>query len=378
MAEVLVLNVGSSSVRFAVFEGTRRRLHGQAGGIGGAGWVVWNGAPRRPHALPDHGAALAWLAQRLEEAAVRPVAVGHRVVHGGPRFEAPVRVDEAVLAALETLVPLAPLHQPPALAAIREAQRRWPAACQVACFDTAFHRAQPPLMRRYALPRDCYRQGVQVYGFHGLSYESVLARLPALAGTLPERLVIAHLGAGCSLCAVREGRAFSTTMGMTPLDGLPMATRCGQLDPGVVLYWWRSGMSYEAVEEMLYRRSGWLGVSEESADMETLLASERPAAQEAVALFCQRVVRAIGAAAADLGGIDALVFTGAIGAGAAAIRARILEGCGWLGFTLDAAANAAHGPRLTTADSRPAWALPSDEEGIIARHTHALCQGVRP
>ena len=371
---LLVLNAGSSSLKFALFEGDERRLRGQIGAIGEGGWVDWDGRRTR-RAFRDHHAALDWLLERLEARAAVIDAVGHRVVHGGTAHAAPARVTPRLLEALEALVPLAPLHQGPALAAMRALAALRPELPQVACFDTAFHRTQPPLAQRYALPREWHERGVRAYGFHGLSYEFIVARLPEVAGALPERLIVAHLGAGSSLCAIREGRSVATTMGLTPLDGVPMATRPGHLDPGVVPFLLRQGLSLDEVEDLLYHRSGWLGVSGISADMRRLLASRDARAQEAVALFCYRVVREIGSLAAALGGVDALVFTGGVGAHAAPVRARILEGCAWLGFRLDGAANTRHGPRITRPDGPAAWVIPTDEEAVIARHTRHLLQG---
>jgi len=372
--KLLVLNAGSSSLKFALYRAGERCLRGQAGGIGGEGWVDWNGV-REARAFSDHEAALGWLFRRLEREGLTPDAAGHRVVHGGARFTAPVRIDETVLAELEALVPLAPLHQPHNLAAMRALARLRPHLPQVACFDTAFHHTLPEVARRYALPGEWEARGVRIYGFHGLSYEAVVHALPAVAGVLPERLIVAHLGAGCSLCAVRAGRSVATTMGLTPLDGVPMATRPGHLDPGVVPYLLRQGLSLEEVEDGLYHRSGWLGVSGRSADMRELLASGDSRARAAVDLFCYRVVCEIGSLAAALGGVEALVFTGGVGENAAEIRARILAGCAWLGFRLDEAANARHGPRITQPDGPAAWVVPTDEEAVIARRTLELLQG---
>jgi len=366
---VLVLNAGSSSLKFALFEEGRALLRGQVGGIGGRAWARWGEAEREERPFADHGEALAWVLGRLEAEGRRPWAAGHRVVHGGTRFATPVRVDPEVLEALEALVPLAPLHQPPALAAIRAVEAQRPGLPQVACFDTAFHRSQPEVAQRYALPRVWHERGVRAYGFHGLAYEAVVRALPRLAGSLPERLVAAHLGAGCSLCAIRAGRSVATTMGFTPLDGVPMATRPGHLDPGVVPHLLRQGLDLEAVEELLQRRSGWLGVSGLAADLRELLASPDPRAREAVELLAYRVVRAVGSLAAALGGVDALVFSGGVGEHAAEVRARILEGCAWLGFAVDPEANARHGPLITAPGSRPAWVLAADEEAVIADHT---------
>ncbi len=396
---ILVLNAGSSSLKFALFEtagatGTdpALRLRGQIEGIGrsarfdlesdAAGTAP---APPPPEGdiagITDHDGALAVLLDWLDRAvaASRLVAAGHRVVHGGPGNRGHARVTPALLDELAGYAPLAPHHQPHNLAAIRAVAERRPGLPQVACFDTAFHAGQPEAAARLSLPREFWDKGLRRYGFHGLSYEYVTGALPAIsAAALPARLVIAHLGNGASLCAVRDGRGVATTMGFSTLDGLVMGTRCGALDPGVLLYLMREeGLDEAALTDLLYNRSGLLGVSGLSADMRTLLASDAPAATEAVELFCYRIVRELGSLAAALGGVDALVFTAGIGAHAAEVRRRVCTASAWLGIALDDAANERHGPRISTAASAVSvWALPTDEELVIARHTLALASTV--
>jgi acetate kinase len=302
------------------------------------------------------------------------MGVGHRVVHGGERFSAPVLVDAAILDQIEQLVPLAPLHQPHNVAAIRAVGRVRPEVAQVACFDTAFHRTQPPIAQLYALPRDLSAEGIKRYGFHGLSYEHIASVLPGLAGDAARgRVVAAHLGNGCSLCAMRNGASVATTMGFTALDGLPMGTRCGAIDPGVILHLLAERhMSVGEVTDLLYHRSGLLGVSGIGNDMRVLLASPAPEAAEAIDLFVYRIGRELGSLAAALGGLDTLVFTGGIGEHAAPVRARVCEDAAWLGVRLDADANRAHGPRISAANSAVSvWVIPANEEWMIARHTLA-------
>jgi acetate kinase len=387
---VLVLNAGSSSIKFAAFRWQGGAdpfplFEGQVEGLGASPRLEARGPDgatledRRldPKSGRDHRGAIdlieQWMEPRLGREPVR--AVGHRVVHGGTRFAGPVRVDAEVLSALEALVPLAPLHQPHCLAAIHAMSAAHPDLPQVACFDTAFHRAQPPVAQAFALPRELSAAGVRRYGFHGLSFESALAVLaredPALARG---RLVVAHLGNGASLAAVRDGRSAATTMGLTALDGLVMGTRCGALDPGVVLWLMDArGLDARAIEDLLYRRSGLLGVSGIASDMRTLLASEDPHAREAIDLFVYRIGRELGSMAAALGGLDALVFTGGIGEHAAPIRARVCRDAGWLGVVLDGDANARGGPRLDGPGSRVAVrVVAADENLVIARHVGAL------
>ncbi|MGH7104055.1 MAG: acetate/propionate family kinase [Acetobacteraceae bacterium] len=301
--------------------------------------------------------------------------VGHRVVHGGGRFTAPVRIDAAVLKELADLVPLAPLHQPHNLAVIRAIGTHAPKMPQVASFDTAFHRDQAPIARAFALPRAWQEAGIRRYGFHGISYEYITTRLREIAPDLASRrLIIAHLGNGASLCAVRDGRSVATTMGLTALDGLMMGTRPGAIDPGVILYLMNSrGLNAEAIGNMFYRESGLLGVSGIASDMRTLRASRDPRAADAIALFIYRVVREIGSLAAALGGLDGLVFTAGIGENDPATRAEIAAGCAWLGLAVDGDRNQRGKGHIHAGASRiEAWVVPTDEERMIARHTLAL------
>jgi acetate kinase len=304
----------------------------------------------------------------------RIVAVGHRIVHGGIRFTEPVMIDPQILLELEALVPLAPLHQSHNVSAIKAVARHAPQLPQVACFDTAFHRSQSPLAQAFALPRCYAEQGILRYGFHGLSYEYISSRLSELdARAAVGRTVVAHLGNGASMCALHAGNSIATTMSFTPIDGLPMGTRCGAIDPGVLLHLLKQGMDLPELEKLLYYESGLLGVSGVSSDVRTLLASSDRAAAEALELFVYRCGRELGSLAAALGGIDALVFTGGIGANAAAIRARICRDARWLGLEFDEEANALGGPRLTRADSRvSAWVIATNEELMIALHTRRV------
>ncbi|WP_135465685.1 acetate/propionate family kinase [Crenalkalicoccus roseus] len=379
-----VVNAGSSSLKFALYEGERRLLSGQVEGIGtrpaarardAAGAPLDPPLPDPPPANPAEAAEalLPWLRRHLGG---RPLAaLGHRVVHGGPRHARPVRVTPALLAELEALVPLAPLHEPHNLAPIRAVLARDPGLAQVACFDTAFHRTMPAVAQAFALPHAMFEEGIRRYGFHGLSYEYIAAVLPERAPALARgRVVALHLGNGASACAMREGVSVATTMGFTALDGLPMGTRAGELDAGVVLHLLRQkGMAAEAVEELLYRRSGLLGLSGVSSDVRALLASAEPRAAFALEVFCDRAARAVASLAAALGGLDGVVFTAGIGENAAPVRAAICRRCAWLGLDLDEAANAAHGPRISAPGSRvEALVIPTDEERMIARHTLAL------
>jgi acetate kinase len=385
---ILVINAGSSSIKFSVFEtGEDRSLaagaHGQIAAIGASARIEVADAQGRklidePAAAKDHEAAISviheWLAIHVgDEAAL--AGVGHRVVHGGTAYSEPALIDAEVIAALEALVPLAPLHQPHALAAIRAVAAVAPDAPQIACFDTAFHRSQPPLAQLFALPRELTQKGIRRYGFHGLSYEYIVSVLPRVAPEIAGgKLVVAHLGNGASLCAIEQGRSVATTMSFTPVDGLVMGTRTGALDPGVILYLLQhEGMSAAEVERLINERSGLLGVSGLSSDMRTLLASAAPAAREAVDLFVYRIGRELGSLVAALGGIDALVFTGGIGEHAAPIRAPVCHDASWLGITLDEAANAAGGPRISAPGSKiSVWVVPTDENLMVAQHTRRL------
>jgi acetate kinase len=326
-----------------------------------------------------HAAALehllAWLAERLD--GERLVAVGHRVVHGGARHAAPVQVDAAVLEELRGLTDLAPLHQPHNLAPIEHLLDAHPELVQVACFDTAFHSTLPELACRFGLPQAIHAAGVRRYGFHGLSYEYLAERLAHLdPAAAAGRCVVLHLGNGASLCGMKQGRSVHTSMGFSALDGLMMGTRCGSLDPGVVLHLIRQGMDADALEALLYRQSGLLGVSGIGSDMRQLLASDAPAAALAVDLYCHRIKLEIGAAVAALGGIDALVFSAGIGENAVPVRAAVGAGCDWLGLRLDARANQAGAELISAPESAVrAWVIPTNEEGMIARHTLRALDG---
>ncbi|MEZ0000114.1 acetate/propionate family kinase [Sinorhizobium fredii] len=388
MDALLVVNAGSSSLKFQVFgiaeAGLTRQVRGQIGGIGtrprlqarGADGSVLVDQSHAAEAVRDLPAAIAaareWLLT-LEGLELR--AIGHRVVHGGPDYAQPVLIDATVLDHLASYQDLAPLHQPNNLAPIRLAMEINPDVPQVACFDTAFHRGHPEHADCYALPRALYDQGVRRYGFHGLSYEYIAERLHEIA---PEaaggKVIVAHLGSGASMCALRDGHSVESTMGFTALDGLPMGTRPGQLDPGVVLYLIsEKGMSADAVSDLLYHKAGLKGLSGISNDMRELLASDDPRAAFAIAHFVHRCRLNAGMLAAALGGLDAFVFTAGVGENSAPIRARIAEGLTWLGAELDPAANDAGGALISTATSRVALhVIPTDEELMIARHTLAL------
>jgi acetate kinase len=387
---VAVLNAGSSSIKFALYEAGRNGallFHGQVENIGLAAHLAATDASGATVAerrwakgeLDHHGATAEILNLGRELLAGRPVlAFGHRVVHGGTEFAAPVRVDASVMAALGKLVPLAPLHQPHNLAPIEFIARAAPDIPQIACFDTAFHRSQAALAQEFALPRELTAAGVRRYGFHGLSYDFIVSRLgeidPALAKS---RLVIAHLGNGASLCAVAGGRSVASTMGFTAVDGLMMGTRTGALDPGVLLYLMQErGLDAKAIEDLLYRRSGLLGVSGISSDMRTLRASAAPEARQAIDLFVYRIVREIGSLAGALGGLDGLVFTAGIGEHDAATRAEVAAGCGWLGLALDAGRNTQDHGRISADGALvSAWVVPTDEERMIARYTNQVLAG---
>jgi acetate kinase len=393
---VLTINAGSSSLKFAVYrigEDDRPSLSakGQVEGIGTAPHFVAEDADDRvlvDRRFPNdpssgHDAFFRvigdWLSEHFGGRASL-LGVGHRVVHGGTEFAAPVRVSPAVLAKLEALCPLAPLHQPHNLAGIRAVAAVQPDLPQVVCFDTAFHRNHPELADWFALPRRFYDDGIRRYGFHGLSYEYIASVLPEVAPEIAEgRVVIAHLGSGASMCAINAGRSQDSTMGFTALDGLPMGTRCGALDPGVVLHLIRAhGMDADAVERMLYHDCGLKGVSGISNDMRTLLASDDPRARHAIDLFVWRIGRELGALAAVLGGLDGLVFTAGIGERSAEIREQVCEKAAWLGIELDPASNARGCPRVSAEGSRVAvYAIPTDEELMIARHTLAVLRGAQ-
>ena len=386
---VLVLNAGSSSIKFSAFatrgDALEMLVRGQVEGLytsprfaakNGAGEVVAERSWGENTAL-GHDGAIEHLTGfiRAELSDYRLAGVGHRVVHGGAEFAQPVRVDGDLVAALEKFVPLAPLHQPHNLKPIRILLDRRPDMPQVACFDTAFHRRNPPVSQMFALPEALTRAGVQRYGFHGLSYEYVTSVLPGHdARAAAGRTVVCHLGNGSSMCAIDAGNSVASTMGFTAVDGLMMGTRSGALDPGVILYLLdEKKMDARAIERLIYQESGLLGVSGIASDMRTLLASDEPRARLAIDLFVYRIRRELGSLAAALGGLDALVFTGGIGEHAAPIRERVCRDAAWLGVELDAAANDGGGPRISTGASKvTAWVIPTNEELMIARHTSRL------
>ncbi len=384
---IAVINAGSSSIKFALYDAAGEEIclvRGQIDAIGIAPRlrvVDANGVVVEERAFAsngfDHDAAMREILSvgtKLLRGA--PVAgFGHRVVHGGLRYDSPVRVTQGVLDDLARLAPLAPLHQPHNLAPIRTILNVAPQIPQVACFDTAFHRSQSLLAQAFALPRRFTDAGIRRYGFHGLSYEFLVARFGELAPTLANaRIVFAHLGNGASMCATKDGRSVATTMGFTAVYCLMMGTRCGAIDPGVVLYMMQEeGMDAAAIEDLIYRQSGLLGVSGVSSDMRALRASSDPAAGEAIALFVYRIVRELGSLVAALGGVDALVFSGGIGEHDAMTRAEVVNGSRWIGAVLDPGRNSRGELRISTDGSAVSvWAVPTDEERLIARHTAAV------
>jgi acetate kinase len=377
---ILALNAGSSSIKFALFDGETPRLRGQAEGLTASPVLRVAGEPAVALAADTtHGSALAAILAALARRGVERVdAVGHRIAHGGARFAAAALINDDVLAAIETLVPLAPLHQPHNLAGVRAAAAAFGGVPQVACFDTAFHRAMPEVHQRFALPSRLHEAGFRRYGFHGLSYESIAGQLARRAPALARgRVVVAHVGNGASMCGLAGGRSVTTTMSYSPLDGLHSGTRCGRLDPAVVLHLvGRAGCTPTEVERMLTQESGWLALSGLSADMRTLLASTEPAARFAVDYLVEQILGELAGLAAALRGLDALVFTGGVGENAATLRERVLQGAAWLGLRLDVQANE-RTPGcpgcITTPDSPvAAWVLRTDEEAVIARQTAAV------
>jgi acetate kinase len=396
---ILTINAGSSSIKFAAFqlqEGQlRRAADGHIEGIGATAmffarkaegekteFVIDGSQGPVGHDLAL-GAVLDWLEEHFSGA--RVLAVGHRVVHGGPNFAEPLLLDRANLALLRQLEPLAPLHQPHNIAGIEAAMLAFPDAFQAACFDTAFHRSHPFIADTFALPHRFYEEGIRRYGFHGLSYEYISRRLRALEPVLATgRVIVAHLGNGASLCALRSGRSIASTMGFTALDGMPMGTRCGQLDPGVVLYLMaEKKMSAAEITELLYKNSGLKGMSGHSNDMRVLEASDAPEAREAIDYFVSRVRREVGGLAAAIGGLDAVVFTGGIGENDWRIREAVLGDLGWIGVHLDSEANRSHaqvnGAKvISTADSPvKVLVLATDEERMIADHTAEVAGFIR-
>ncbi len=380
-----VINAGSSSLKFSFYEGEKCLLAGQVDGIGVNPRASATGADGKALAPPELGgkpatapsellpAIIPWARERL--GGRRLAALGHRVVHGGLRHSGPARVTPELLAELEALVPLAPLHEPRNLAPIKMALRLDPDLPQVACFDTAFHRTAPEVEQAFALPYSFYEEGIRRYGFHGLSYEYIASVLPQRAPEIAGgRVVVAHLGNGCSACALRDRVSIATTMGFTALDGLPMGTRCGELDAGVVLHLiQQKHMPPDELVDLLYRRSGMLGLSGISSDFRDLLASDERRAHFAVEVFCYRVARHIASLAAALGGLDGVVFTAGVGENAAPVRGAICRACAWLGLDLDEAANRERKERISTPNSRvAAFVIKTDENLMIARHARAL------
>lgn len=384
---ILSLNAGSSSLKFALFDaaelthlvtGAIETVEARFRANDGAGNILadeaWQGSHRE---MVDK------LLDRVDQhlGAYKLVAAGHRIVHGGRNHNAPEAVTPALIALLEQLAPLAPLHQLHDLAPVRAIAATRPRLPQIVCFDTAFHKDMPPVVARFALPRNYETDGIKRYGFHGLSYEYIARQLDKLAPEIAKRkVIVAHLGNGASLCAMENGRSVDTSMGMTPLDGLVMGTRCGAIDPGVILYLLGGrNMSVQAVEDLLYRRSGLLGVSGISSDIRILQESANPHAAEAIDLFVFRIAREIAALTATLQGLDALVFTAGIGEHAPDIRQRICKKSAWLGLSLDAEANRRGDLRITVPDSRVAgFVIPTDEEQVIARHTREFLSASMP
>ncbi len=391
MSSIAVINAGSSSLKFAVYRSAADPLlllKGQIEGIGAKPRARLSDAQGETLLQEDlsaegfdHASATRAMMQitapRLDGRDIS--AVGHRVVHGGPDYSAPLLLNDEVIAKLATFIPLAPLHQPHNLAVIQAVRSARPELPQISCFDTAFHRSQPSLAQAFAIPRRYAQEGIRRYGFHGISYEYVASRLNAIAPDLAKsRVIIAHLGNGASLCAIKDGRSVASTMGFTAVDGLMMGTRCGALDPGVLIHLMdQYGLGARELEDLIYRKSGLLGVSGLSSDMRALRASSEEAATEAIELFVYRIVREIGSLAASLGGLDALVFTGGIGENDAATRAEVAEGCRWLGLSLDEASNGRSEARISAKTSSvTAFVIPTNEELQIAKSTWELAHGI--
>jgi len=382
---ILVLNAGSSSIKLALYRISGKALalswHGLLEEVRTAPHfhaIAPDGsaiADERPQIAPDQATAwvLDWIDHNLAD--TRLLACGHRVVHGGARYAEPVLIDDAMLETLATFVPLAPLHQPVNLAPIRAIREARPSLPQAACFDTAFHTGHSPVVNTFALPYRYYEAGVRRYGFHGLSYDFIASQLPQVSPRLAEgKVVVAHLGNGSSMCAMDGCRSVDTTMGFTALDGLPMGTRTGQIDPGVLLYLMEhDGLGLKQVTDLIYKESGLKGLSGVSSDMRTLVESPEPRAKYAIDVYIHQIAKQTCALAGTLGGLDGMVFTAGIGEHQPLIRAGVLRKLAWLGFDLDDAANTANGPRLTASDSRAeAYAIATDEEYVIAKQTWAL------
>lgn len=387
---IFVLNAGSSSLKFSIYGVADQEfslvVHGEIEGLGAS--AHFKAKDQRGQTLADvslgdptrgfgHMEAFThlghWAFEHFVDELV-PLAVGHRVIHGGLAFSEPTLIDAAVMAKLEQLSPLLPLQQPHNLKAIKAVMKLWPDLPQVACFDTAFHRGRAQVTERFGLPDELFRRGARRWGFHGLSYEYIAGRLRRLAPDLSGgRVVVAHLGSDASLCAMRDGQSVDTTMSFSALDGLPMGTRCGSLDPGVILFLLRDGWSVDRIEDLLYKRSGLLGISGVSNDVCALLASDCPRAAEAIEFFVYRAVREIGSLTAALGGLDALVFTAGIGENSPLIRQQVCQGLTWLGVRIDPDANQRGNGCVSPEGCTPSvWVIPTDEEAVIASHTLAV------
>jgi acetate kinase len=391
---IVVLNAGSSSIKFSIFDSPDGALEllfrGEIGGIGikprfwiedsSGSLLTEEDLTREEGVIVTHEDALnvliEWISRNSQGKSIK--AIGHRVVHGGSDFREPIVIDEYVLSRLKTFVPLAPLHQPHNLAGILAIRKINPRLTQVACFDTAFHRTQPRVAELFALPLTMFEEGIRRYGFHGLSYEYISTVLPSYAGKRSmERVVVAHLGNGASMCAMRGLRSVATTMGFTALDGLPMGTRSGSIDPGVILYLIEEkGMSTSDIADLLYHRSGLLGVSGISSDMRVLEASSDERASEAIHLFVYRIARELGSLAGALGGLDVLVFTAGIGENSSLVREKVCQASSWLGIEIDRHANISGERKISTEESKvDVYVIPTDEELMIARHTLKLVAG---
>jgi len=386
---ILTINAGSSSIKFALFPldhpiSPEAEVSGQIDGIGAetTKMVAKNRAGERiADQLLEGGkvshaqafdALLKWFT--ASHANWQIVAVGHRVVHGGERYSKPTLIDDTVLGHLQSFIPLAPLHEPHNVAGIIALQALLPTVPQIACFDTAFHRSQPEVAQTFGLPRNITAEGIKRYGFHGLSYEYIARALPQHSGRATGRVVVAHLGNGASMAAMVDRKCVATTLGFSTIDGLVMGTRCGNLDPGVILHLMETkNLSVKDMTKMLYKESGLLGVSGLSQDMRTLLASDKPEAAEAVNLFCYRIARELGSLAAAAGGLDALVFTGGIGEHAAEVRRRVCLQSEWLGIRVNPEANARHELRISAGNSSvDVLVIPTNEEWMMAHHAQTL------
>ncbi len=389
---IIVLNAGSSSLKFSIYAVTEDELRlesrGQIEGLGTAprfGAKDSAGQPLVDRALEElpkdlgHREAFSHLAEWVRErysGKLKLLAIGHRVVHGGSDFIEPTLVDASVLARLEELIPLVPLHQPHNLAAIRAVAKLHPELPQVACFDTAFHQGRARVTERLGMPDELFQRGVRRWGFHGLSYDSIATQFRRIAPEIAAgRVIVAHLGSGASMCAMKDGLSVDTTMGFSALDGLPMGTRCGSLDPGVQLFLLRDGWTPDRIEALLYKQSGLLGISGVSNDVRELLESQSPLAAEAIEYFVYRAAREIGSLTASLGGLDALIFTAGIGENSPVIRERVCKASAWLGIELDRDANQRNGRCISAPGKTPSvWAIPTDEEAVIAAQTRNVVE----